>query len=114
MERSIERNITSPKIYVKALPLRVLTDLEVLKEEVAAGHVLIVKITPIVKRSSEEAKSAINDLVEFVKGMGGDIARLGEERIVITPPSVKIWRGEREPMRFAVGSGQEAVREARI
>ena len=25
--------------------------------------------------------------------IGGDIARLGEERIVITPPGVRIWRG---------------------
>jgi len=24
--------------------------------------------------------------------MGGDMARLGEDRIVLTPPGVRIWR----------------------
>jgi SepF-like predicted cell division protein (DUF552 family) len=28
-----------------------------------------------------------------VQASGGDIARLGEERVVITPPNVKIWKG---------------------
>ncbi|TLY10071.1 MAG: DUF552 domain-containing protein, partial [Thaumarchaeota archaeon] len=32
-------------------------------------------------------------LYEFATAIGGDIARLGDERVVITPPGVKIWRG---------------------
>jgi SepF-like predicted cell division protein (DUF552 family) len=35
----------------------------------------------------------VEDLYEFSVSAGGDIARLGEERIVITPPGIKIWRG---------------------
>jgi hypothetical protein len=27
-----------------------------------------------------------------MKSIQGDIARLGEERIVVTPPTVKVWR----------------------
>jgi SepF-like predicted cell division protein (DUF552 family) len=27
-----------------------------------------------------------------VKKIGGDIARLGDERLVITPPLIKIWK----------------------
>lgn len=80
-------------IYVKAYPLRELTDVPRIKAEIIEGNILIVKITPIAKRSVEETKSAINELVEFIKSIQGDIARLGEERIVMTPPTVKVWRG---------------------
>jgi uncharacterized protein len=35
----------------------------------------------------------VEQLYEFATSVGGDIARLGDERVVITPPGVKIWRG---------------------
>jgi uncharacterized protein len=41
----------------------------------------------------EELRKAIDDLYKYVQSSGGDIARLGEERVVITPPNVKIWKG---------------------
>jgi SepF-like predicted cell division protein (DUF552 family) len=41
----------------------------------------------------EELRKAIEDLYSYAQSAGGDIARLGEERIVVTPPGVKIWRG---------------------
>ncbi|MBS7646032.1 MAG: cell division protein SepF [Candidatus Bathyarchaeia archaeon] len=81
-------------IYVKAVPLRELSELDKIKAEVSEGNILIVRITPIAKRSVEETKRAINELKAFVGSLGGDIARLGTERIVVTPPSVRIWRGE--------------------
>lgn len=58
----------------------------------SAGNVLIIKITPIAKRSVEETKIAIDQLSNFAKREGGDIARLGEERVILTPPGIKIWR----------------------
>ena len=76
-------------------------DVPRIKAEIIEGNILIVKITPIAKRSIEETKSAISELVEFVKSIQGDIARLGEERIVMTPPTVKVWRG-RENSTLAV------------
>lgn len=81
-------------IYVKAYPLRDPTDVPRIKAEIIEGNILIVKITPIAKRSVEETKSAISELVDFIKSLQGDIARLGEERIVMTPPTVKVWRGK--------------------
>jgi len=81
---------------VKALPLHNLSDIDKIKSEVKLGNVLIVRITPLAKKSVEETKHAINELCNFIKNEGGDIARLGEERIVITPPSIKIWRSKQE------------------
>ncbi len=97
-------------IYVKAYPLRDPADVPRIKAEIIEGNVLIVKITPIAKRSVEETKSAISELVEFIKSIQGDIARLGEERIVMTPPTVKIWRG-RENSHLEVATAGTSANE---
>ena len=81
-------------IYVKALPLQELDDVETIKGEIKTGNILIVRITPLARKSVDETKLAITELTDHVKSIGGDIARLGEERIVITPPGVRIWRRE--------------------
>jgi hypothetical protein len=95
-------------IYVKAFPLRDPTDVPRIKAEIIEGNILIVKITPIAKRSVEETKSAISELVDFVKSIQGDIARLGEERIVMTPPTVKVWRGRENGHVEAAAAGAAA------
>jgi len=98
-------------IYVKAFPLREPTDVPRIKAEIIEGNILIVKITPLAKRSVEETKSAISELVEFVKSIQGDIARLGEERIVMTPPTVKVWRGRENSHVQAAAAGAAANEE---
>lgn len=80
------------RIYLKAMPLRKFSDLNVIKHEVKSGNILIVKVTPLADKSIPDIKKAVNELCEFVKTVDGDIARLGEERIVITPLGVRIWR----------------------
>jgi len=85
------------KTFLKAMPLRDLADLDAVKSEVRSGNILILRITPLASKSVEDVKRAVNELCEFVESVGGDIARLGEERIVICPPNVKIWR-EKTPM----------------
>lgn len=81
-------------ILLKALPLRSKEELERIKSDVKGNTIVILKITPLAQRNLEELKETIEKLTEFSTSFGGDIARLGEERIVITPPGVRIWRGE--------------------
>lgn len=80
------------KVYLRALPLRNLDDLSVIKREVKSGNILILRVSPIAKKSIKDIKRAVNELCRFTKSVGGDIARLGEERVVITPSFVRIWR----------------------
>ena len=82
------------RVYLKALPLRTLEDVELFKQEVKNGNILILKVSPLAMKSVDEVKRAVGDLSEFVHLIGGDIARLGEERVVITPNFVQIWRGK--------------------
>ena len=85
------------KTYLKAMPLRDLTDLDAIKNEVKNGNILILRITPLASKSIEDVKHAVNELYEFAESIGGDIARLGEERVVICPQKIRIWR-EKTPV----------------
>src|SRR2546425_3194978 len=89
-------------IYVKALPLQELDDVETIKGEVRTGNILIVRITPLARKSVEETKLAITELTDYTKSLGGDIARLGEERIVITPAGERGWGKEAAPAEGAI------------
>ena len=80
------------KTYLKAMPLRELSDLDNIKTEVKEGNIIILRVTPLASKSIEDVKAAVNDLFQFADSIGGDIARLGEERVVITPKTVRIWR----------------------
>jgi SepF-like predicted cell division protein (DUF552 family) len=99
-----EKTATSPskdkevsgKTYLKAMPLRDLADLKEIKKEVKKGNVLILRITPLASKSIEDVKRAVNELYEFAESISGDIARLGEERVVICPESIRIWREKRQ------------------
>jgi len=80
------------KVYLKALPLRSIEDVNLIKQEVKAGNILIVRVSPLAKKSIDDVKRAVTELCDFTESVGGDIARLGEERVVITPSFVRIWR----------------------
>lgn len=81
------------QIYLKAFPLRSTEDVQKIKDDVARKTIIILRVTPLAQRDIEELRRAVEELYKYCEKIGGDIARLGEERIVITPPGVKIWRG---------------------
>jgi uncharacterized protein len=90
-ERKMEGK--SKEILLKALALRSIEDIPKIQEDVTNKTIVILKVTPLAQKSLEELKSSVEQLYEFATSVGGDIARLGDERVVITPPGVRIWRG---------------------
>jgi uncharacterized protein len=85
------------KTYLKAMPLKELADIENVKNEVKNGNIIILRVTPLATKSIEDVKTAVNQLYEYAESTGGDIARLGEERVVICPKNIRIWR-EKSPV----------------
>ena len=88
---------TINKTYLKAMPLKELTDIDNVKNEVKNGNIIILRVTPLANKSIDDVKNAVNQLYEFTESVGGDIARLGEERVVICPKNIRIWR-EKTPV----------------
>jgi uncharacterized protein len=97
-----EPTIDQNKTYLKAMPLREINDLKTIKDEVKSGNIIILRVTPLASKSIEEVKEAVNELFEFTESIGGDIARLGEERVVICPESIKIWREKTQVSKESV------------
>jgi uncharacterized protein len=83
----------SADILLKALQLKSADEVPKIQDDVAKRSIVILRVTPLAQKNVEELKGAVEQLYEFATSIGGDIARLGEERIVITPPGVRIWRG---------------------
>ena len=96
-EKETQTREVSNRTYLKAMPLRDLSDLDAVKSEVNSGNIMILRITPLANKSIDDVRRAVNELCEFAGSVGGDIARLGEERVVICPSNVKIWR-EKTPI----------------
>ena len=82
-----------PPIYLKAVTLKSISDVSDIKKDAKKEMIIILRVTPLAHKDVEELRKAIEDLYKYVQSSGGDIARLGEERVVITPPGVKIWKG---------------------
>jgi len=80
-------------ILLKALALRSIDEIPKIQDDVTKRTIVILKVTPLAQKNVDELKSSVEQLYEFATSIGGDIARLGDERVVITPPGVKIWRG---------------------
>ncbi len=103
LQPEAKAEVATNKTYLKAMPLKELSDVEKVKTEVKDGNIIILRITPLASKSIEEVKTAVNDLFQFAEETGGDIARLGEERVVICPKNIRIWR-EKTPAPVKSGS----------
>ncbi len=80
-------------VYVKPIAMRNLQNIQDIIQELKNGNIVISNIKPIISNNPAEAKRAIDQLKGTCKGLGGDIAGIGEDRLLVTPSFVKIWRG---------------------
>ncbi len=80
--------------YLKAITIRDTSDVHSIKEDIKKNMILILRVTPLAQKNVEELRKVVEDLYAIAKSSDADIARLGEERIIVAPSSVKIWRPE--------------------
>ena len=78
--------------YITSYSLRGEEDVKKVKEDIRNNFIVILRITPLLEKGRDITIKVINQIYEYVVSMGGDVARLGEDRIVLTPPGVRIWR----------------------
>lgn len=80
--------------YIKAMSLRDPSDIHAVKEDVKKNIILILRVTPLAQKDVGQLRSTIESIYAAAKAYGADIARLGEERIIIAPANIKIWKPE--------------------
>ena len=80
--------------YLKAFTIKDPTDIESIRKDIKKGMILILRVTPLAQKDVEKLRIVVDDVYKIAKANGAEIARLGEERIIVTPSGVKIWRAE--------------------
>jgi len=80
--------------YLKAITLRDASDIHAIKEDIKKNMILVLRVTPLAQKDVDELKKVVEEIYSIAKTHDADIARLGEERIIVTPPGVKIWKAE--------------------
>ncbi|HEY6534755.1 MAG TPA: cell division protein SepF [Candidatus Nitrosocosmicus sp.] len=87
----LNENVEDKPIYLKTFTLRSINDIDEIKSDINKHMILIIRITPLAQKDVGDLRIVVEDLYNSINNLGGDISRLGEERIIITPPNVKIW-----------------------
>jgi SepF-like predicted cell division protein (DUF552 family) len=90
-KKMANKNEHNEPIYLKTFTLRDIKDISEIKTDIEKQMILIIRITPLAQRDVDNLRIVVEELYKCVNSLGGEISRLGEERIIITPPSVKIW-----------------------
>ena len=78
--------------YVKAITIRDPSDIHTIKEDVKKGMILILRVTPLAQKDVQKLRKVVEELYVIARDSNADIARLGDERIIVTPQGVKIWK----------------------
>ncbi|MEM4255249.1 MAG: cell division protein SepF [Candidatus Norongarragalinales archaeon] len=75
--------------YVKPIALQRETDVSIVEEELKSRNLVLLNITPIA-RNPQKLKDVVSRLKGFAVEINGDIARIDEDKILLTPHNVKI------------------------
>ena len=78
--------------YIKAITIRDPSDIHTIKEDIKKEMVLILRVTPLAQKDVDKLRKVVEELYVIARDSNAEIARLGEERIIVTPSNVKIWK----------------------
>ena len=82
----------SDVIYIKSIDLESLSNMQQVSGELEKGNIVIVYIGRMQYGQNRELRRVVDQLRGICRTIGGDIAQLGQDYIVVTPPFVKIYK----------------------
>lgn len=80
--------------YVKPVALQQESDLSLIEAELKKRNIILLNISVMAKRPNT-LKGMVDRLKVYVKKTNGDIARIDEEKILLTPSKVKIIKSRK-------------------
>ena len=78
------------KAYVKPFPLSSASDVEKVVEELQKGNIILLNIKPLSTKNALLLRDVVTKIKDKALEMGGDIARITEYYVLVTPPGIKI------------------------
>ncbi|HEV8289838.1 MAG TPA: cell division protein SepF [Candidatus Norongarragalinales archaeon] len=80
--------------YVKPIALQQEGDVKIVEDELRQRNIVLLNINPIA-RNPAKLKTAVASLKAFCNSVNGDMARIDEDKILLTPGNVKIVKKRR-------------------
>ena len=75
--------------FVKPVALESEADVSVVENELSKGNIILLNFTPISKQQTR-VKNVLGGLKNYVLKIDGDIARIGDTLLLLTPKGTKI------------------------
>jgi uncharacterized protein len=75
--------------YVKPIALESESDVNVIMDELRAKNIVLLNVSPM-KRHTAKLKMIVDNIKVHIQKINGDIARIDEDKILLTPSKVKI------------------------
>ncbi|MCX6801001.1 MAG: cell division protein SepF [Candidatus Diapherotrites archaeon] len=85
-----EENYEDADAFVKPMDLISEADATAIIKEAKSGNIVLVNIDDLSRRNSVKLKELIGRIKREIKLIDGDLARISQERIIVTPSKVKI------------------------
>lgn len=85
-----ETSMEDADAFVKPLTLNRIEDAQLAVNEAKAGNIVLLNIADLSKRNAIKLKELITDIKSNIHAINGDIARISQDRILVTPSKVKI------------------------
>ncbi len=82
------------RMYVKPVNVRSTADVPKVVRELQEGNIVIMNIKGVMSRPVT-AREVVERVKDAVVSMGGDMARISEDKILVTPSGVKIVKRRR-------------------
>ena len=80
--------------YVKPIALESESDVQVIMDELKAKNIILLNVSPMSKQPNK-LKQTIDNIKMFVTKINGDIARIDNDKILLTPSKVKIVKSRK-------------------
>jgi SepF-like predicted cell division protein (DUF552 family) len=77
-------------MWVKPLVLEDVVDIERVSDELKKGNMVLLNIEPLYKKNTIKLRQAVSEIKGSVHDINGDIARLSDTKVLVTPANVKI------------------------
>lgn len=78
--------------WVDSMTLEKIDDVQNVMGQIREGNIVLVDIEPLYKKNNVKLRQSISELKGTVSDLNGDIARLSEEKVLVTPAGIKIKR----------------------
>ena len=77
-------------VWVKSKDLEDVVDAKTVCEELRKGNIVLLNIEPLYKRNTIKLKQSISEVKSTVHEINGDIVRITEYLILVTPRGMKV------------------------